>query len=229
MTDASTRPPAPAHSEADWYQERLPRAIRPHRSHPLRTLTAVTLVVALASLLGISSAYLVIEREQPLDAVSIGPWQAYPRAGTAEADPYSVAIYTRGAVIPLASGEGLALVAREDSTGHLLDPTCIYRIYGQTPSARLWTMTAVDGHGRLVETLPGRVHLASQNLLRNPDGSFDITAATKPQSGNWLPLAASASASDGLRFVLRLYDAPVTTGAALDGVSMPAIERQGCP
>ncbi|PVB61080.1 DUF1214 domain-containing protein [Labrenzia sp. 011] len=215
--------------ETGWYETDLPRVIRPYRSHPLRTLAAISLVLAMASLLGISSAYLVIEREQPLDAVTIGPWHAYPKAGTAEADPYSVAIYTRGAVIPLASGEGLALVAREDSAGHLLDPTCVYRIAGQTPSARLWTLTAVDGRGDLVETLSGRVHVVSQNLLRAPDGTFEITAATAPHSGNWLPLAAEASASDGLRFVLRLYDAPVTTGAALDGVSMPVIERTGCP
>lgn len=226
MSDTSLRP---IHGEADWYDSRLPRAIRPYRAHPLRTLATVTLVVLLAALLGISSAYLIIEREEPLNAVTIGPWHAYPKAGTAEADPYSVAIYTRGAVIPLASGEGLALVARKDSAGHLLDPTCIYRIAGQTPSARLWTLTAVDGHGRLVETLPGRVNLASDTLLRAADGSFTIMAARRVHSGNWLPLAANAKASDGLRFVLRLYDAPVTTGAALDGVSMPSIDRQGCP
>jgi len=227
MRDTSLRPPAD--DEADWYDARLPRMIRPHRSHPLRTLATVTFVVALAALIGISSAYLIIEREEPLDAVTIGPWHAYPKAGTADADPYSVAIYTRGAVIPLASGEGLALVAREDSNKRRLDPTCIYRIAGQTPSARLWTLTAVDGHGRLVETLPGRTNLASDMLLRKPDGTFEIMAARRPHSGNWLPLAANAKVSDGLRFVLRLYDAPVTTGAALDGVSMPVIDRQGCP
>ncbi|WP_298965297.1 DUF1214 domain-containing protein [uncultured Roseibium sp.] len=216
-------------SESAWYGEKLPRAIRPYRSHPVRTLATIALVVVLASLLGISTAYLLIEREQPLNAVTIGPWHAYPKAGTADADPYSVAIYTRGAVIPLANGEGLALVAREDSAGQQLDPTCIYRIAGQTPSARLWTLTALDGNGHLVETLPGRGNLVSSDLLRAQDGSFQITAARNPHSGNWLPLAAAAKASDGLRFVLRLYDAPVTTGAALDGVSVPLIERTGCP
>ncbi|WP_415716317.1 DUF1214 domain-containing protein [Roseibium sp.] len=229
MTDGSLQQGNTGFTENDWYDDKLPDVIRPTRSHPLRKLTAVFLVIVLASLLGISSAYLIIEREQPLDAVTIGPWRAFPKAGTNEADPYSVAIYTRGAVVPLASGEGLALVAREDSAGHQLDPTCIYRLSGQTPTARLWTLTAVDGHGRLVETLPGRVHLASNNLLRSPDGSFEITAARAPHSGNWLPLAASAKAADGLRFMLRLYDAPVTTGAALDGVSVPAIDRLGCP
>lgn len=226
MSETSLKP---GFARDDWSDGRLPRAIRPHRAHPLRTLATILLVVLAAALLGISSAYLIIEREEPLNAATIGPWHAYPKAGTSEADPYSVAIYTRGAVIPLASGEGLALVARDDSAGHLLDPTCIYRISGQTPSARLWTLTAVDGHGRLVETLPGRVSLASHALLRNRDGTFDITAARRAYPGNWLPLAAAAKASDGLRLVLRIYDAPVTTGAALDGISMPEIERLGCP
>lgn len=229
MSDTPLRPHKTGHSEADWYDDELPRFIRPYRSHPVRTLFTIALILVLASLLGISSAYLVIEREQPLDSVTIGPWHAYPKAGTAQADPYSVAIYTRGAVIPLASGEGLALVAREDSAGHQLDPTCVYRIAGQTPSARLWTLTAVDGNGNLVKTLPARHHVASQDLLRNQDGTFEIMAARTPHSGNWLPLAADAKASDGLRFVLRLYDAPVTTGAALDSVSMPVIDRQACP
>lgn len=216
------------HQETGWHKERLPRAIRPRRAHPLRTLSILFLIVILGALLGISSAYVLIEREEPLDSISVGAWKAYPNAGTPEADPYSVAIYTRGGYIPLASGEGLALTARFDSLGRALDPTCSYRISGRTPTARLWTLTVVNGHGRLTETMAGRTHVDSQNLLRNPDGSFEIVASQWAQAGNWLPLPPSASAADGLRFVLRLYDAPVTTGAALDGVSVPAIERTGC-
>lgn len=229
MSNITVQQSTENYSDADWYRDGLPRAIRPYRSHPVRTLAALFLILVAGALLGIGTAYLVIEREQPLNAVTIGPWQAYPKAGTPDADPYSVAIYTRGAVIPLASGEGLALIARTDTSGNLLDPTCQYRIAGQTPSARLWTLVAQDGHGGLVETLPGRVHLVSSEILRRPDGSFEVTAARDAHSGNWLPLAANAQAGDGLRFVLRLYDAPVTTGSAIDGVSMPSIERIACP
>lgn len=214
---------------APWPGDRLPRAIRKARPAPIRMVFTVSLVLMVGVLLGIGSAYLVIEREEPLDSVSADAWRAYPRAGTSEADPYSVAIYTRGGNVPLASGEGLALVAREDSSGRTLDPTCEYRIKGRTPPSRLWTITAVDGHGRLVPTLPGRSNLVSSNLLRLPDGSFEIMASRQAQSGNWLPLANQALASDGLRFVLRLYDAPVTTDGALDTVGVPSIERTGCP
>lgn len=229
MTVTPSSSDGTGYSETDFNIQELPLAIRPHRSRPVRTLLFLTIIVTVGTLLGIGSAYLMIEREQPLNAVSIGAWRAYPKAGTADADPYSVAIYTRGAVVPLASGEGLALVAREDDAGNLLDPTCVYRISGQTPAARLWTLTATDGDGRLTTTLPGRVQVDSQNLLRHPDGTFTISAAGKPHSGNWLPLAQGANASDGLRFVLRLYDAPVTTGAALDGISLPRIDRTACP
>lgn len=216
------------YNETSWQKEKLPRAIRPTRPHPLRTLSTVCLIVILGALIGISTAYVLIEREEPLDSVSVGSWKAYPNAGTAEADPYSVAIYTRGSYIPLASGEGLALTARFDADGVSLDPSCDYRITGRTPTARLWTLTAVNGHGRLAETTAGRTHVDSQNLLRKADGSFEIIASRRAQAGNWLPLPPTATASDGLRFVLRLYDAPVTTGAALDGVSVPAIERASC-
>ncbi len=214
--------------EADWYQSDLPPILRPRRPRPLRAMAIAFLVVFSGALLGIASAYLVIERERPLVAVTIGPWETYPGAGTADADPYSVAIYTRGAKIPLASGEGLELIALKDSTGSFLSPTCRYKISGQTPTARLWTLTATDGTGKLMETMAGRTNLHSRQLLRKPDGQFEIIASTTAQPGNWLPLAKTPFAVNGLRFTLRLYDAPVTTGAALDGVTVPVIERLDC-
>lgn len=214
--------------EADWYENDLPPILRPQRPRPLRTLAIVTAVLFFGSLIGISSAYFIIERERPLMAVTIGPWETYPHAGTAKADPYSVAIYTRGAKIPLATGEGVELIARMDGSGDALRPTCRYRIHGQTPTARLWTLTATNGSGRLVETLPGRSHVTSRQLLRKPDGSFEIVASSTPQPGNWLPLAQTPFTADGLRFNLRLYDAPVSTGSALKGVTLPVIERVDC-
>ncbi|MTH95574.1 DUF1214 domain-containing protein [Roseibium sp. RKSG952] len=223
MTALSNRNP-----EADFEADILPPILRRPQASPLRTL-AVLMLIALAGIVaGIGSAYLAIARERPLHSVSIGPWQAYPLAGTAQADPYSVAIYSRGAIIPLANGEGLALTARTDSSGRTLDPACQYRIAGDTPRARLWTLTATDSHGKLVPARAGRTHLSSRGLLRRPNGDFVITAARSAQPSNWLPLAASPRDTDGLQFTFRLYDAPVTTGAALEGVTMPAIQRLGC-
>lgn len=215
-------------SESDFYVERLPRILRPQRSLPLQRVFAVITVLFAGSLLGIASAYLVIERERPFLALTIGPWSTFPKAGTAQADPYSVAIYTRSARVPLASGEGLALTARTDSSGTSLDPACSYLISGTTPTARLWTLTATDFYGHLPVTRAGRSNVTSYELLRAEDGSFAITASTRPHSGNWLPLARNPESETGLMFTFRLYDAPVTTGSALDGASMPSIERLSC-
>ncbi|MBD8893520.1 DUF1214 domain-containing protein [Roseibium litorale] len=219
----------PRNVEADWYDPALPRILRPRRAAPVQTLVLLCLILLAGTLTGIATAFLMIERERPFLAVNIGPWSAHPKAGTAEADPYSVAIYTRGARVPLASGEGLALTARSDSTGARLDPRCSYRISGQTPAARLWTLTSSDGYGRLSPTLAARESIDSRQVLRHADGSFDITASIRPRSGNWLPLPAAPTENAGLMFTLRIYDAPITTGAALDGVTMPDIVRLSCP
>ena len=214
--------------EAGFDGSNMPRIMRPLRPAPLRSLITVVVILFFGTLLGIASAYFMVERDQPLVAVTIGPWSTYPKAGTAEADPYSVAIYTRSARVPLASGEGVALTARTDSDGNGLDASCVYRISGRTPQARLWTLTATDTHGHLKKTGAGRTFLTSQQLLWREDGNFVVMAAQTPRSGNWLPLAIGPSADRSLLFVLRLYDAPVTTESSLNGAEMPIIERLGC-
>lgn len=211
-----------------YYRPEIPKILMPRRSRPLRSIMIFLLVLVVGTLLGISSAYFMIERERPFIAQRIGPWTTNLKAGTSKADPYSVAIYTRSARIPLAQGEGLALVARQDSNGNTLDPACTYKIVGKTPTARLWTLSAGDDHGNLRETLAGRNSLASWELLRKEDDRFDITASATPSSGNWLPLAKPGSGASGLTITFRLYDAPVTTGASLEGAVMPDIVRVGC-
>ncbi|GGB50743.1 membrane protein [Roseibium aquae] len=218
-----------SHSEADFYRQDIPKMLRPSRPAPLATLLWALGILTCGTLLGIASAYLVIERDRPLQTVRIGAWEMDPTAGTEEADPYSIAIHSRGASVPLASGEGQALIARTDSSGRLLDPSCTYILSGETPAARLWTLTSTDRRGRLAETIAGRTHLSSRALLRRQDGSFEITASPRPASGNWLPLASRPQDMDGLMFKLRLYDAPVTTGAALSNAAMPVISRRSCP
>ncbi|WP_150522974.1 DUF1214 domain-containing protein [Roseibium sediminis] len=214
--------------EENLFRSDLPAILQVRRPAPLRSTLAVMMVMILGALLGIVSAYVVIERDRPLLPVAIGPWEAYPQAGTRDSDPYSIAIYTRGALVPLASGEGLMLTAYSDSNGRRLDPTCTYTISGQTPTARFWTLTATTASGRLQETYAGRTYVTSDQLLRREDGSFEITAAVRPEPGNWLPLPRYARPRDGLVLTVRLYDAPVTTGGALDGVSMPSITRGLC-
>src|SRR3712207_8369090 len=60
-------------------------------------------------------------------SLRLGPWQAWPKLGSPEADPYMRAILARRGDIPLATGEGLGFTARTDSDGMPFDAACPYR------------------------------------------------------------------------------------------------------
>lgn len=190
----------------------------------LRSTLTLVLAVGTALTLGVWSAWLTVRSPAPIDTIKLGAWQAWPNAGTADADPYSRARLARIGEIPLGSGEGLMLLAQDDDAGAPLEAACTYRIAGQTPPARLWTVTLEDLTGEFVEGASGIAALGSDTLLREPDGSFEITLSTKPQAGNWIP----TDGAERFRVVMRLYDTSARTGTALTTLFMPKIIRDRC-
>lgn len=182
--------------------------------------------LALGGALGLASADWATSGGYPFGGVQVGAWTAWPRAGAANADPYTRAVNARRGEIPLAVGEGLLLTAAVDDAGQALDATCTYRIGGGTPPARAWTIT-VAGRG---PREPGRPILregfTSTEVLRSADGRFAVMLAPDVQPGNWLP---SPRASGPVRLALRLYDTPAAASVgSLDRASVPAITRLGC-
>jgi len=117
----------------------------------------------------------------------------------------------------------LAFVAERDDDGKRLSAGCLYRIAGQTPPARLWTLTVYDADGELMDNPVHRTGFNSREILRREDGSFEIAVAASVQPGNWLPVAGDTD----LRLVLRLYDTPLTSSGIGDA-SLPAIQRGEC-
>ena len=180
--------------------------------------------VACAVSLGLWSAWLAVRSPAPIDTIELGAWQAWPNAGTADADPYSRARLARTGEIPLGSGEGLTLLALTDDSGEPLTQACDYRIVGQTPPARLWTVALEDPDGRVVDGVGGAAALASDTLLRAPDGSFEIMLSARPQTGNWISTKEAAR----FRVVVRLYDTTARTGTELTTLFMPRIARDRC-
>ena len=193
-----------------------------------RSLSSAALViyaVSIALLLGLWSAYLAVSGDYPFGRVRAGAWQATPRVGSREADPYARAVVARSAEIPLAIGEGLALTATVDDSGRPLDPRCAYRVGRATPQARYWTITLYDDEGRPVSSELQRSGFTSAEVLRDAEGRFFIAISREPMPGNWLRMPEKGR--PGL--ALRLYDTPVAAGtAALDPRVLPAIERLDC-
>ncbi|SFL52351.1 DUF1214 domain-containing protein [Methylobacterium pseudosasicola] len=182
--------------------------------------------LALGGVLGLASADWATRGGYPFGGVQVGAWTAWPRAGAANADPYTRAVNARRGEIPLAVGEGLLLTAAVDDQGRALDATCSYRIGGGTPPARAWTLT-VAGRGARDPGRPAvREGFTSTEILRAADGRFTVVLAPEVQPGNWLP---SPRDSGPVRLALRLYDTPVAASVGtLDRDSVPAITRLGC-
>lgn len=190
----------------------------------MRFALALLTGIAAALALGTWTAWLTVRSPAPIDAITVGPWQAWPNAGTPEVDPYSHARLARTGEIPLGSGEGLALFASSDTRGRPLLARCDYSIHGQTPPARLWTMTIEHFDGSVADDANGAHAIGSDGILRTPDGSFNISVSERPQPGNWL----STERTSRFRIVVRLYDTTVRTVTALTTLTMPRIERRTC-
>ncbi len=189
----------------------------------VRLLINLLVAITIAAAVGFGSALMVLDRERIFGAVTRGAWTAWPALGSPTADPYSRAELARSGAVPLGSGEGIAFVAESDDTGAKLSARCRYAITGQTPAARLWTLTAEDGAGNLFETPARRGGFHSREILRREDGSFTITVASDVAPGNWLPVAGDGP----IRLTLRLYDTPLTSSGIGEAV-LPAIQRESC-
>jgi hypothetical protein len=183
---------------------------------------AIALVVAVA--VGVSSAWYAVDRGRLFGAVSAGSWTAWPLEGSPDADPYSLAMLARTGEVPLGAGEGLSFTAEADGDGQRLSGSCTYAVVGETPAARLWTLTATDASGRLMVNVAHRPGFHSREIVREADGSFRIVVSSHVEPGNWLPIGAVG----GFKLVLRLYDTPLTTGSQIADLVMPAIERVSC-
>ncbi len=191
----------------------------------MRFLINLAIAFAVAVAVGVSSAWYAIERGRIFGAVVVGGWTAWPQEGGEQPDPYDLAMLTRTGEVPLGSGEGLTFVTDRDAAGAPLRGRCTYQVAGQTPVARLWTLTATDAAGRLMVNVAHRASFHSREIVRRADGSFVITVSPDPSPGNWLPVAAG----NRVKLVLRLYDTPLTTGSQIANLVMPTISRTGCP
>lgn len=190
----------------------------------MRLLIDIAIAVAIAVVVGFATAWYAVDRGFMFGGISVGPWEAWPRAGTPDADPYSLARLARTGEVPLGAGEGLAFAATTDQDGAPLTGNCSYRLDGQTPAARLWTLTAYDAAGRLMANAARRTGFHSREILRRQDGSFVISVSGQVHPGNWLPVS-----TDGpFGLVFRLYDTPLTTGGEASETMMPHIVREAC-
>lgn len=191
----------------------------------LRTIFLTMLFLAIALGGGIGSVWYALNTNSGFGAITIGSWTAYPDSGTPNADPYETARRARDAELPLGQAEGLSFFARADSDGRTLSGLCNYRLVGNVPPARFWTLHVATPSLFALRTGRHRNDaLHSRQLLRAPNSSFAITVGPNPTSGNWI----SVSSPGQVVFVLTLYDTQIASTVTSAGRDFPSIQRTGC-
>ncbi|QDF36926.1 DUF1214 domain-containing protein [Bradyrhizobium symbiodeficiens] len=187
----------------------------------LITLTALLL----ATVVGLGATWMTTTRGTEIGALTIGPWTARPRTGTADVDPYSRATIVRNGELPIGTGDGVAFTAITDDKKKALDGRCDVIVSGVTPPARFWTLTLYDRKGHLVANSLQRYGFTSQEIVRQSDGSFEIRIASRSRAGNWLPTGGI----ERYALMLRLYDTPVGVATRTQrDAPMPSISTVGC-
>ena len=190
-----------------------------------RSLPTLIAVMLLGAALGGFSAWSAIDRAKDLGAIQVGQWHAISYSGVDEVDPYTIARSVVDGSVPLGATEGITFHASQDQDGAPLDLRCDYRIEGNTPSAKLWTLSALDGRGRPIDARAGaRSGVYSGAILRFPDGTFRIDISARPKPGNWLGVTGKGD----FRLALRLYDTPLISKSGVSALDMPLIRRGEC-
>ena len=191
----------------------------------MRFLILTILALAIAITGGAWSASIMLDRFEGTGTLDVGPWQADRLAGSPAADPYSRGRLARDGNLTLGLAEGMAFRARLDSSRLTLRRECSYRLTGDLPPARVWTLSAFDTAGRAIRPIEGRPPwLVSSNLMRDDANETVVAVGSRAQPGNWLALEGRGP----FILALTLYDTPASTSGGATEVAMPTIERTGC-
>jgi len=187
-------------------------------------LVALSLAIAFGG--GILFTLYALDATAGFGAIRLGAWEAFPLLHTEDADPYAKSHRARAGRLLYGTAEGLVFTAVTDSDGGRLTAGCSYRLTGQTPPARLWTLFAAGDDGKPLippEGRPGAIN--SWTVLRDADSGFDITISEAPRAGNWLALPPAA---ERFRLVLTLLDTPAAGGSGVMDLAMPKLVKTGC-
>src|SRR3569833_1821877 len=125
------------------------------------------LVVALA--VGFGLSWHALNDGRLVGGVQTGPRTAWPRAGSANPDPYTRAYLARNGALQHGQGEGVLFVATTDSDGKSLNRNSRNRIDGTTPSATFWTLVPTAPDGTAIARPVGPVEFQSSRVARASD------------------------------------------------------------
>jgi hypothetical protein len=195
----------------------------------MRTIIYVIATFFVALLIGVGSAWYMIDQGSPLTTTRFGPWSSWLTEGNPNADPYTRAHLARSGRLPLTSSAARYFVARSDSAGRKLSASCEYSVTGPSLNARWWSIAVYDEQGSVVPNPSKRYSYNSDELLRHADGTYRIYLSKNARPENWLPSGDDTDRS--LELMLRVYSPRETDKNGIGEVPpdrLPKIERLAC-
>ena len=137
---------------------------------------------------------------------------------------------------------GLLASTRENSMyyrlstvdGEPLRLNCRYRIEGTDYDANWWSITAYGWDNYLIPNQQKRYSFNNENIVRKPDGSWQITVAAAEQAGNWLPVGPAGAPGWRKRgdydfdLLLRLYTPGHAYLESPESADLPTVTQEDC-
>jgi hypothetical protein len=190
----------------------------------VRFLFHLLALIVIALTVGFGLSWYALTDGRLFGALTIGPWSAWPAAGTMTPDPYTRAHMARVGELQLGQSEGLQFIADHDSGGRPLDRDCTYLVTGGTPVESFWTLTAETADGVNIARPGTPLAMQSSRIARAQDGSVIIYVSPVLSPMNWLEITGAGEFS----LVLTLYDVSALGGVGAGIETLPAITREDC-
>ena len=182
------------------------------------------LVVLIALVLGIGSAFLSINIVPRKSSIKNGAWTTNPLTGSKEADMYLRAAVSLIGLFALNKTETIYYTAFADDGGNPLQTDCDYIIEGVDMDARWWSITAYGADHFLIPNDENRYSYNMKNTERDKNGRYKIHLSATPKKDNWLPLGDGGNFS----LSLRVYSPASTVYENMGTIQLPRIIRGVC-
>jgi hypothetical protein len=191
-----------------------------------KVLVNLAVLVPAAALLGLGTAWYMIQAGTRLSTRTIGPWVTWAAAGRPEAEPYTRAYIALNGLLAVSSTSELTFQAKTDSGGDRLTSACDYAIVMDEFEPSWWSLAVFDGAGKLIANAAERYGFTSGTAMREPDGRTVVTLARDARPGNWLP----SGRSNRVVLVLTVQDASWAAAIHDGGASkvLPQVVRTAC-
>lgn len=159
-------------------------------------------------------------------AVRNGPWSTTLTYGTASADALTRAAVARRGLLALPKTETVYWAATRDSTGQLLNGSCIYHLSGKALDSRWWSVTLYDSNGYLQANKAGIWSFSGASLSADEaQNGWQVTLApTQPATGHWLP----SLPGQPFELTLRMYNPGPNFMKTPSTAPLPVLTKERC-